>query len=119
MLTKEEIKKVRMGIVTVSMSNVLELIKSGGAKPTILSNGYIASLSLDVMNERLRILHISVSNTKGNTDIEIAQKIADDIIGKGNKMMGPMNLKNVIHFMKIEQENTMVDLMNDIDDKRK
>ena len=40
---------------------------------------------------------------------------ADDIIGDGSEMIGSMNIKNVIHFMKMEQENTMVELMKDID----
>lgn len=106
-------------MVTISVCNVHEMIKNGGIMPTMLSNGYMTSLSLDVMNEKVRLLHLSVSKDRGDTDIGIAQKIARDIIGEGYRMIGPMNLKNVIHFMKIEQENTMVDLMKDIDTESK
>jgi len=86
-------------------------------KPTFLSNNYAVSLSLDIMRENLRIIHLSVANTKGKTDIKMAESIASDIIGEGCQMIGPMNLENVIHFMKVEKENTMVDLMNDIDNE--
>ncbi len=114
MLTEDDIKKVRKSMKVISMDNVMEIIKSGGAKPVMLSNGYLASLSLDVINEKTRLLHLSVSNSRGDTDIDTTQKIADDIIGVGNTMIGPMNLKNVIHFMKEEDEGTMVDLMKDV-----
>lgn len=119
MLTDEEITKVRRGLVVVSLSNVNEMIKSGGIKPTFLSNGYMVSLSLDVVRENLRMLHLSTSNMKGSTDINIAQSIAKDVIGEDVQTIGSMNLKNVIHFMKVEKENTMSELMKDIDDKRK
>jgi hypothetical protein len=119
MLTDEEIKKVRRGLVVVSLSNVNEMIKSGGIKPTFLSNGYMVSLSLDVVRENLRMLHLSTSNMKGSTDINVAQSIAKDVIGEDVQMIGSMNVKNVIHFMKVEKENTMSELMKDIDDKRK
>lgn len=114
-LTDEEIKKVRKSIVTISIGNVHEMIKDGGIKPIHLSNGYVTSLSLDVVRENLRYFHLSVSNKRGDTDTEIAKSIASDIIGKGYQTMGPMNLKNVIHFMKIEKEDTMTELMKDID----
>jgi hypothetical protein len=113
MLTDEEIKKVRHGLATISLGNVHEMIKSGGIKPTILDNGYAISFSLDIVRENLRILHLSISNTKGEIDICAAESMANDIIGKDVQMVGPQNLKNVIHFMKIEQEKTMVDLMKD------
>lgn len=118
-LTEEEVNKVRKSIVTISLSNVHKMIESGCIKPTFLSNGYTTSLSLDVMTENLRILHLSVSNTKGNTDIETAKSITNDIIGEGYQIIGTMNRRNVIHFMKVEKENTMTELMKDIDNKRK
>ena len=118
-LTEEEVKKVRKSIMTISLSNVHKMIESGGIKPTFLSNGYATSLSLDVMRENLRIIHLSVYNTKGNTDIEMAKSITSDVIGEEYQMIGPLNRKNVIHFMKVEKENTMAELMKDVDIKRK
>jgi hypothetical protein len=112
MLTQEEIKKVRKSIRIISIDNVNKMIKNGGIKPTFLSNGYAVSLSLDVIRENLRLIHLSVSNTKGNTNIEMAKSITSDIIGEGYQMIGPMNVKNVIHFMKTEEANTMIELMN-------
>ena len=35
-------------------------------------------------------------------------------LGEGFEMMGPMFRKNVIHFKKIEKENTMIEIMKDI-----
>ena len=119
MLTDEEIKKVRKNIVTISLGNVQNMIRSGGIKPTHLDNGYRISFSLGIMRENLRLLHLSVSNTKGATDIGIAQSIAKDVIGEDVQMVGSMNVKNIIHFMKAEKEDTMSELMKDIDDKRK
>ena len=119
MLTDEEIKKVRRSLVTISIGNVHKMIKGGGIKPMLLGNGYKVSFSLDVVRENLRLLHLSVSNTKGVTDTNVAQSIAKDVIGEDVQMIGLMNIKNVIHFMKEEKEDTMSELMKDIDDKRK
>lgn len=119
MLTDEEIKKVRRSLVTISLGNVHEMIKGGGIKPMLLGNGYKISFSLDVVRENLRLLHLSVSNTKGVTDTNVAQSIAKDVIGEDVQTIGSMNIKNVIHFMKVEKEDTMSELMKDIDDKRK
>lgn len=114
-LTDEEVKKVRKSIMTVSLGNLHEMIEAGGIKPTFLDNGYATSLSLDVIRENLRLIHLSVFNTKGNTDIKVAKSMANDIIGEGYQMVGPMNVKNIIHFMKVEKEDTMIELMRDID----
>ncbi len=118
-LTEEEIKKVRKSIKTVSMGNFHEILKDGGIKPVLLNNGYKTSLSIDVIRENLRLIHLSVYNTKGETDTEMANMIAIDVIGEGCKMVGPMGVKNNIHFMKIEKENTMAELMKDIDTDNK
>lgn len=112
-LTDEEVKKVRHSLVTVSLGNIHKMIRNGGIKPTQLSNGYMVSFSLDVIRENLRILHLSVSNGRGDTDIVTAELIAKDVIGDDVKTIGPQNVKNVIHFMKLEKENTMTDLMKD------
>ena len=116
-LTEKDIKNVLRSIKTLSESNVMETIKAGGLKPVNLGNGYRATLTMDVLKEDRRLLHLSVSKLKGHTDIDIAQKIADDIIGEGNAMIGPVHLKNVLHFMKVEDESTMVELMKDINTK--
>jgi hypothetical protein len=119
MLTSEEIKKVRHGLVTVSLGNVQEMIKSGGIKPTFLDNGYMVSLSLDVIRENLRMIHLSTSNMKGATDVNVAKSIAKDVIGEDVQMIGSMNVKNVIHFMKVEKEGTMTELMKNVDNGKK
>jgi len=116
-LTEKDINNVLQSIKTLSESNVMETIKVGGLKPVNLGNGYRVTLTMDVLKEDRRLLHLSVSKLKGHTDIDIAQKIADDIIGEGNAMIGPMHLKNVLHFMKVEDESTMVELMKDINTK--
>ncbi len=119
MLTDEEVRKVLRSIVTISLDNANKIIGSGGIKPIRLDNGYMISLSLDVMRENLRIIHLSVSNGKGKTDVEVAKFMANDILGEGYQMIGPMNVKNVIHFMKVEQENTMIELMKNVGTDKK
>ena len=47
------------------------------------------------------------------------QSIAKDVIGKDVQTIGAMNAKNVIHFMKVEKENTMNELMKDVGNKRR
>ncbi len=118
-LTEKDIKNVIRSIETLTESNVMEKIKCGGLKPVHLSNGYRATLTMDILEENKRLLHLSVSKSRGTTDIDTAQKIADDIIGEGNAMIGPMHLKNVLHFMKIEDETTMTELLKDIDTVKK
>ena len=103
---------------TLSIGNVQNMIKKGGIAPVELSNGYLASLSLDVIRENLRMIHLSVSNKNGKTNVIIAKRIADDIIGEDSEMIGAMHLKNVLHFMKVEKENTLTELMKDIDVKQ-
>ena len=116
-LTEEEIKKVRKSMEVLSIGNVKKMIKKGGIVPIDISNGYMVSLSLDVIRENFRMIHLSVSNKNGKTNVKVAKLMADDIIGEGSEMIGAMNLKNVLHFMKIEKEDTLIELMKDIDTK--
>jgi hypothetical protein len=101
-LTESEVKKIRHGLVTMSHGTVDQMIKDGGIEHTVLDNGYMVSLSLDVKRENSRIFHLSISNTKGTTDTEIAKSMAKDIIGEDAQMVCPQKFKNIIHFTKVE-----------------
>jgi hypothetical protein len=89
-------------MTVISENNISMIIAYGGLKPVILSNGYAASLSIDVIREDVKMLHLSVSNAKEeNTDIDIAKSIAHDIFG-GDEFytLGVIYVRNVIHFVK-------------------
>lgn len=108
-LTKDEIKKIKDGVVVLTVDDVVRTIASGKIKiiePVILNNGYSVGYSIDHMRPNLDIHHISVCNQKGITDPAEAEQIATDFLGNGYKSMDSMNLKNVLHFIKILNRNT-------------
>lgn len=117
-LKDNDIKNVLKSIQVASEKNFVDVLKSGGFRPVQLSNGYKATLTMDVMSENKRLLHLSVYKNRGDTDTVIAQKIADEIIGDGNIMIGPMYDKNNIHFMKLEEADTMVELMKKLREEK-
>lgn len=107
MLTEAEIKKIKEGVVIITLEDVLRTVASGRIKvikPTLLDNGYKVSYSIDKPREILDVHHISVSNSKGITDPAEAECIARDILDEGYKAVGSMNLKNVLHFMKFVEK---------------
>lgn len=114
-LNEDGIKKVWNNVVIISIENVVELINKGGTKPTLLNNGYMASLSIDIINKETRPLHLSISNPSGLTDAAESDIIANDILGEGYKYMGNMYNVNCVHFMKIEKD----DIIDDIISKKK
>lgn len=102
MLTEDEIKKIKDGAVTISLQDALQLSKGNIKiiKPTLLNNGYKVGYSIEMLRPDLGNHHISVSNSNGVTDPAEAECIARDFLGEGYKLIGSMNLKNVLHFMK-------------------
>ncbi len=100
MLTQDDIKKVRDSAKTITIEDGLAgRIKP--VKPVDLSNGYRAGMTINIMippNSPME--HLSVHNPKGTTDTAEAEHIAKDILGEGYFALGPMNFKNVLHFMK-------------------
>ena len=104
MLTEEEIKKIKDGVVIITVDDAIKIMTTGKIKvikPALLNNGYMVGYSIEKLRSSLHIHHISVSNSKGKTDPADAEYIARDILGKEYQSMGPMNLKNVFHFTKI------------------
>lgn len=115
MLEEEDIRNVWNSIKILTTDNIVELVSSGGLRPILLSNLYSASLSLDVIKDTFRPLHLSISNNLGTTNHTIAEFIAEDILGKGYIKTGIMYNNNCIHFMKIEKDS----IINDIISKKK
>lgn len=115
MLEEEDIRNVWNSIKILTADNVVEFIRNGGFEPTLLSNLYSATLSLDMIKDTFRPLHLSVSNRLGITDHTIARLIAEDILGKGYTKVGVISNTNCIHFMKIEKD----DIINEIISKKK
>lgn len=115
MLEEEDIRNVWNSIKILTADNVVGSIKNGGFKSVLLANLYSATLSIDVIKDTFRPLHLSVSNNLGTTNHTIAEFIAEDIIGKGYTKVGIMYNNNCIHFMKIEKD----DIIDDIISKKK
>lgn len=108
MLTKDEIKKIKDGVVVLTVDNIINSMASGKIrviKSTMLNNGYNVGYSICRTRPNLDIHHISVCNSRGVTDPAEAEHIAKDFLGDGYESMGPMNLKNVLHFIKVMDEN--------------
>mgnify|MGYP003395091234 CR=1 FL=1 len=99
-LTDEDIKKVWEKMIIVTLDNVTDLIAGGGVKPVIMSNGYMASMSIDVLSENISMYHLSINNPKGKTGIVTAQKMAYEIFGEGYIQLDMKTISGCIQFMK-------------------
>lgn len=99
-LTDEDIKKVWENIKIITLDNVKDFIAGGGVKPVIMSNGYMASMTIDVLSERISIYHLSVNNPKGKTGIVTAQKMAYEIFGEGYTQLDMKTISGCMQFVK-------------------
>ncbi len=103
-LTEDDIRKVWDDIIVLNLENVIDFIAKGGSKPVAMSNGYVASLSLDILSEDKSIYHLSVSNPKGIVKIDTAQRMAHDILGEGYTPLTIGPLSGCHQFIK-EKDN--------------
>lgn len=99
-LTDEDIKKVWDNIKIITLDNVEDFIKSGGVKPVIMGNGYMTSMTIDILSENLSMYHLSINNPKGKTGIVTAQKMAYEIFGEGYVQLDMKNISGCIQFIK-------------------
>ena len=99
-LTEDEIKKIKDRKIIITLKDALRM-KVKPTKPTVVSNGYKVSMSIDVMSDDLEVHHVSIYNPKGRTDPAEAEHIARDILGEGYRYIGGGELEsNNLHFMK-------------------
>lgn len=103
-LTEDDIRKVWDDIIVLNLDNVIDFIAKGGSKPVAMSNGYVASLSLDILSEDKSIYHLSVSNPNGIVKIDTAQRMAHDILGEGYTPLTIGPLSGCHQFIK-EKDN--------------
>lgn len=94
-LTDEDIKKVWENIKIITLDNVEDFIKGGGVKPVIMSNGYNASMTIDVLSE---------NNPKGQTGIVTAQKMAYEIFGEGYTQLDMKTISGCAQFIKEKKQ---------------
>jgi len=99
-LTDDDIKNVWGNIIIVTLGNVADFIDGGGIKPIAMSNGYNASMTMDVLSERISIYHLSINNPKGKTGIVTAQKMAYEILGEGYAQLDIETISGCIQFIK-------------------
>ena len=97
-LNDDDIKRVWEGLMVVTLDNVTDF--SGGIKPVIMSNGYIAGLSIDILSERISMYHLSINNPKGKTGVVKAQKMAHEIFGEGYVQLDRQSISGCIQFIK-------------------
>ena len=99
-LTEDEIKKIKDRKIIITLKDALGM-KVKPTKPTVVSNGYKVSMSIDVLKDYLEVHHVSVYNPKGRTDPAEAEHIARDILGEGYQYLGGRELRsNNLHFIK-------------------
>lgn len=99
-LTDEDIKKVWENVMIVTLDNVTDFIAGGGIKPVIMSNGYMASMTIDVLSENISMYHLSINNPKGKTGIVTAQKMVYEIFGGGYVQLNMKTISGCIQFIK-------------------
>lgn len=99
-LTDEDIKKVWENMIIVTLGNVADFIAGGGVKPIIMSNGYMASMTIDVLSENISMYHLSINNPKGKTGLVTAQKMAYEIFGEGYVQLDVKTISGCIQFIK-------------------
>lgn len=101
MLTEPEIKKIKEKAITITLNDVFAR-KVKPVNPTIVSNGYRVSMSIEALRDYLDVHHVSVLNPKGVTDPAEAEHIAKDILGEGYQFITQGELvPNNLHFMKV------------------
>ena len=99
-LTDEDIKKVWENIKIITLDNVADFIAGGGVKPVVMSNGYNASMTIDVLSENISMYHLSINNPKGKTSDVKAQKMAYEIFGEGYTQLDMKTISGCIQFIK-------------------
>lgn len=100
MLTENEIKVIKENALVLTVKDTLEM-KVKPVKPTVVSNGYVVSMSVEVLRPYLQVHHVSVMNPKGRTDPAEAEHIARDVLGDECRFITHGELEpNNLHFMK-------------------
>lgn len=87
-------------MIIVTLGNVADFIAGGGVKPIIMSNGYMASMTIDVLSENISMYHLSINNPKGKTGLVTAQKMAYEIFGEGYVQLDVKTISGCIQFIK-------------------
>ena len=96
LITPEEIKTLRASAKTITRKTIIPIT------PVKLNSGYFVSMTIDMLND-MTVEHVSVSRGGGHTDPADAEIIVKAVIGKC-ELWGSMFNKDVIHFIKIEEE---------------
>lgn len=112
-LTKEDIKRIWDNLIVISWDNATEIIAGGGIRPIIMSNGYSASLSLDILSERVSMYHLSVNSADGNPDPIVAENMAREIIGEGYFPLTVGKISGCIQFMNEKKHVDNQDIKGD------
>lgn len=99
-LTDEDIKKVWENMKIITFDNVADFIADCRVKPVIMSNGYTASMTIDVLSENISMYHLSINNPKGKTGIVKAQKMAYEIFGDGYVQLDMETISGCVQFIK-------------------
>ena len=112
MLSHKDIEKIWNSIKSVSSDDAIYMIKKGIiVKPTVMSNGYFALLSLDTHSGERKEYHLSISNPIGTVKFEIAAAMAREILGDCDQL--DAGFRGVYHFVRNADE-----VSNEIEEKK-
>jgi hypothetical protein len=119
MLSDKDIDNIWKSVKPVSSEDAIRMIKNrdrGIVKPMIMSNGYLALLSLDIHKDGRKWYHISISNSLGIAKFEIASAMAREILGDCDHL--DVGFRGVYHFVKSADEEGIYKI-NKNNDKNK
>lgn len=104
-LSDEDIDNLWKNIKPVSSDDAERMIKNkniGIVRPIIVSNGYLALLSLDIHRNGGKWYHLSISNAVGIAKFEIAAAMAREVLGDCDQLY--VGFRGVYHFVKSADE---------------
>lgn len=104
-LSKEDIDNLWKSLKPVSSDDAKCMVKNkdtGIVRPIIVSNGYLALLSLDIHRNGGKWYHLSISNSLGIAKFEIAAAMAREVLGDCDQLY--VGFRGVYHFVKSADE---------------
>jgi hypothetical protein len=102
-LSDEDIDNLWESVKPVSSDDAIRMIKNRGrgiVKPAVMSNGYLALLSLDIHKDGRKWYHLSISSILEIAKFEIVAAMAREVLGDCDQLH--VGFRGVYHFVKEE-----------------
>jgi len=104
-LSDEDIDNLWKSVKPVSSDDAERMVRNkdtGIVRPIIVSNGYLALLSLDIHRNGGRWYHLSISNPLGIAKFDIVAAMAREVLGDCDQLH--VGFRGVYHFVKSADE---------------